>query len=163
MSWKHKGVEIEIGGDGKFHASIIKDKQTHEVSAGSLEAIHPLIEKALARSKKDDLDLHCLAYQGHTSDIVEVRAIGISGTDSSFRLTPKLTGAVTLYPSHPTVRLLLEQLRDIQADMAKLTAKLKPLEIHALGYGRQDLATMEVLSEKLTQRYMDALKAIEDL
>lgn len=163
MTWKHKGVEIEIGGNGKFHASITKDKQTVEVSAGSLEAIHPLIEKALARSKKDDLDLHCLAYQGYDHDIVEVRAIGISGTDSSFRLTPKLTGTVTLYPSHPTVRLLLEQLRDIESDLEKLKGKLKPLRILALGFGRPDLADIEALSEELTKRYMDALKAVEKL
>ncbi len=167
MSWKYKGVEINTNEKGYFYADLTKGKQEIRVEATTLEGLHPLIEKALARTKKDNLALQCLAYMGPRADIVAVVALGVSGTDSSFRLDPPVHqeayGPFQLYPNHPAVQVLLEQLHGLEEDLERLKAKLKPIQLLTLGHGRQDLSTMEALGVKLTERYHAALKVVENL
>ncbi len=166
MSWKHKGVEINVNSQGQFTAEVTRGDDIIPLRAASLEELYPLITKALARTKKDDLSLKCLAYRGPglpQGDIVEVTLLGVSGIDSNFRVSPKVVDGFLLYPSHPTVRLMLEQLWDLETDLGKLKAKLKPLAIPIPGYGRVDMVQLEALVEKLTKQYNDALKAVEAL
>ncbi len=166
MSWKHKGVEINVNSEGQFTAEVTRGDDTIPLKAASLEELYPLITKALARTKKDDLSLKCLAYRGPgrlEGEITEVTLLGVSGTDSTFRVSPKVVDGFQLYPSHPAVRLMLEQLWDLETDLAKLGAKLESLRIPIPGYGRVDMVKLEVLAEKLTKQYNDALKAVEAL
>ncbi len=159
MSWTYKGIKVDITHNANFVFEVEQDGEAVEQTTSSLKEAQAAIDLHLKRKGRPNLDLPCLIYEVDRYDpkageVKSVSLLGVSGTDGSFRLRPKLTGRV--YPDHSHVNALLTRLAKIEVERDTLHVALGKLKLGTKGrkgYGRSDPLELERMNKDLREEY----------
>ena len=156
MRWTHKGIEIDILGDGAF-------KVGGEIQAlvATLKAAKELIERE-ERFTKRKISLAVLTEFGTATKIV-----GINRTDANIQIAPAVNdpqGPGTFYPDTPEVAAKLLERAEAREVNDRINSELKVLAIRrSRGYGSIDTHEYDDVLGLLESDYVAATKVAEGI
>ena len=157
--FSHKGININVGSDGKF----VADTPSGRVEAPTLEEVKKEVELALKQATLSKLQLPVICFRtvsrwNHKEDttaLVTGTLEGINRTTRELLIKGVKGSCIYVLPDTEECRDLLKSYKEAQEALRAVTDSIEARRLDKHGYGRIELADYDKVMTEL--KYNHAL------